>query len=106
MISKAQIEQFHKEGYLIVLGLDPDLLEPLRRASAAKIKAWSQLPRAEAGDRYWMHFQPGVDDPIFMTYMASDLLLGTVKDLIGTNLIWNALFCLLGSHSRGTWARV
>ena len=88
-------------------GLDVDLLEPLRRASAARVEKWSKLPIEQVQrDRYRVYFRPGVDDPAFLDYMVSDPLLVTIEDLIGPNLILNDLFCLLGARRRGNWARV
>ncbi len=106
MLNQKQITHFQEQGYVIVPGLDLDLLEPLRRSSAAKVEEWSKLPIEQARDRYWLYFRPGVDDQAFFDYMASDPLLVTIEDLIGPNLIWNALFCLLGARRRGNWARV
>ncbi|MSP11993.1 MAG: hypothetical protein EXR62_03430 [Chloroflexi bacterium] len=106
MLTQSQVKHFQEQGYVIVPGLNPALLEPLRRASAAKVEEWSKIPLDQASDRYWVQFRPGIDDQAFLDYMASDKLLGTMQDLIGPNLVWNALFCLLGAYRRGNWARV
>ncbi|MSP12607.1 MAG: hypothetical protein EXR62_06580 [Chloroflexi bacterium] len=92
MLTDTEIKQFKEEGFVITQGLDFALLDRLRAASqgeAAKVKAANG---GKGGGRYIVQLQPGA----FADYLASPIVMQAIHDMLGPQVHWGYLHCLLG----------
>ncbi len=90
MLDADQLRQYHQEGYVLINGaVPPPLLEPLRQAAQRatdRTRSGDWPHRRSAGDDdiwgigHLLH--PDLAEPAFAQYMASDIVIDVVADLL------------------------
>ena len=92
MLTAAQRQQFHDEGYVIIdEAVEPAMLGPLRAATGrvterTRAGEWPYKRGAPDNDIWGVShlLHPDLDAPIFAEYMASAPVLDVAADLLGT----------------------
>lgn len=90
MLTDAQRDQFETEGYILIEdAVEPRLLEPLRAAAdrvteRTRRGEWSHRRDAPDGDIWGVQhlLHPGLGEPVFAEYMATDAVLKVARDLL------------------------
>lgn len=89
MLSDRQLQHFRDEGYVIIQGVAPGLLEELRAASEravakARRGEWPHVRACGEGDIWGVSslLDPALGEPAFMRYMAAPEVLGTCAALL------------------------
>jgi ectoine hydroxylase-related dioxygenase (phytanoyl-CoA dioxygenase family) len=92
MLTEAQRQQFHDDGYVIIdEAVEPAMLEPLRAATGrvterTRAGEWPHKRGAPDNDIWGVShlLHPDLDAPIFADYMASAPVLDVAADLLDT----------------------
>lgn len=111
MLSDTQKREFRDRGYVIVEGIAPDLLEPLRDAAGRTVE------KARRGD--WPHVRatpeldiwgvssllnPELDEPVFADYLAAPQVLDVSRALLGDDELRLGLTNMLINPARNDYA--
>ena len=90
MLDANQLRQYHQEGYVLIdRAVPPPLLEPLREAAQRATERtrsgeWPHRRNAGEGDIWGIGhlLHPDLTEPTFAQYMASDIVIDVVAELL------------------------
>lgn len=90
MLDANQLRQYRQEGYVLIdRAVPPPLLEPLRQAAQraterARSGEWTHRRSAVDGDIWGIGhlLHPDLAEPVFAQYMASDVVIDIVAELL------------------------
>ncbi len=91
MLSQAQLKQFKEDGYVVIQGFAPTLVDPLRRATErtiAKGRSGEWKDVRKCGDDMWgvsNLLNPALKEPVFAEYMASPHVIEVSQQLLERN---------------------
>ncbi|HYF52366.1 MAG TPA: phytanoyl-CoA dioxygenase family protein [Planctomycetota bacterium] len=105
MLSSAQIQHFREFGYIVIDGVEPRLLEPLRKASDRVLKKAraGQWPSRKIDDDIWgvsNLLDPVLEEPVFGEYMATPQVVEVARDLLGERELRLSLTNMLCNPSK------
>src|SRR5687768_2221232 len=113
MLNTSQVRQFRDEGYVIVDGVAPELMEPLRAATDRVVekgrrREWPHVRTSQRDrDDIWGVsglLDPALGEPVFGQYMATSQVIEVARDLLGDRELRLGLTNLLCNPTKSDYA--
>jgi len=112
MLNHDQLQQFREDGYVIIEGVIPSLLIPLRQAAdriidQARAGTWQAARHCPDGEDIWgvsSLLHPDVNESVFAEYLASEHVLDVARQLLDDNELRLGLTNMLINPARQDYA--